>query len=186
MAKKFFGASLKTTTQYFFDRENVILAMDKKTNAAFNYIGGTLRKTAVNSVKRSNSQTLHSPPGKPVRTQTDVYKKSILYEYEPRRKGFICGPKRLPIQTKVNPGNRRSIPELLEKGGIGRSLVDTYKRIKRKNKQRRKKTDKRFVWVKIPAGPRRYEPRPTMRLAYQKTVNRKNLNKAFATIGFRK
>lgn len=183
MAKDFFGASLKTTTRYFFDRAEVVNKMDKKTNAAFNWIGGTMRKTAKRSVRKSNSRTRHSPPGKPVRTQTGIFPKTILYEYDPKKKTLICGPKKLPIRSKVRPGNRRSIPELLEKGGTGQAVNPTFLLVKPRKRKRRQK--KKYVWVKLPAGKRRYKPRPTMKLAYNKTINRKNLQRAFATIGFR-
>lgn len=183
MADKFFGASLGTTTKYFFDRAKVVEAMDRKTNAAFNWIGGTLRKTAQRSIRKSTGKTLHSPPGSPVRTSTGIYPKTILYEFNPRTKTLICGPKKLPIKSNVSPGSRKSIPELLEKGGTGIAGKPSYRQVRPTKKKRGQK--RKMVWVTIPAGPRRYAPRPTMGNAYKKTINSKNLKRAFETIGFR-
>ena len=101
MAKDFFGLSTDLAFQNFFDRKKVVDAMDRKTAAAMKHIGGFTRRTAINSVKRSTSRTLHSPPGKPVRTQTGVYKKTIFFEYDDRKQVMICGPKKLPIKSNI-------------------------------------------------------------------------------------
>ena len=121
MAKDFFSLDSKLVFENFFDRAKVIKKVDRKTAAAMKFIGGTTRKIARNSIKKSTSRTLHSPPGKPVRSPTGIYKKTIFFEYDDRKQVMICGPKKLPIKSKVKPVGK-TIPQLLEEGGTAKAI----------------------------------------------------------------
>lgn len=183
---KFFGADLSVVAEFFFDRKKVIDAMDRKVAKAMNFIGGTLRKTAKRSVRKSTKNKPHGVEGGPVRTQTGIYPKTILYEYDPRKKTVICGPKKLSITDAVQPVNRSSVPELLEKGGRAIATRSTYMFVKSQGRNRRGQfTKKKQRLIRIPPGPREYKPRPTMQLAWRKTVTNSKLKQAFGVIGFR-
>ncbi len=186
MAKDFFGLNSKLAFENFFDRKKVVDAMDRKTASAMKFIGGTTRKIAKNSIKKSTGTTLHSPPGKPARTQTGVLKKTIFFEYEPRSRSMICGPKKLPKKSKVRPAGGKTTVQLLEEGGIGRPTEPIYKRVRtRASRGRRKgRTGKKFVFVRLPSEPFKYRPRPTMKLAQKKSFTSQKLRKAFGVIGF--
>lgn len=178
---KFFGAPLKTTTKFFFDRERVIKAVGRKTASAMRHIGGTILKTAKRSIRKPTKNKPHSKPGQPVRSGTGILKRTIFFEFEPRTQTLIVGPKKLPIKSNVRPTNRRSVPELLEKGGKAQADKPTYIRVGNRKKSRRMKQQ---IWKRIEAGSRTYRPRPTMALAYKKIVKLPQLRKAFGVIGF--
>ena len=182
MVKKFFGLNSKLAFENFFDREKVINAVGRKTAAAMTHIGGTTRKTARRSIKKATSTTLHSPPGKPVRTQTGTYKKArtILFEYDERKQVMICGPVKLPKKTSIRPQGKTT-PQLLEEGGTARASKPVFIRVRAK---KRKRGQKKFVWRRLPKGTFKYKPRPTMKLAQAKTFTSTKLRQAFGVIGF--
>ena len=181
MAKDFFGINSKLAFENFFDRSKVIKAVDRKTAAAMKHIGGTTRKIARNSIKKSTGRTLHSPPGKPVRTQTGIYKKTIFFEYEPRKRAMICGPKKLPRKSNVRAIGKTT-PQLLEEGGTARATKPQYIRVRNR---KRKRGGKKFIFRKLPDKPFKYKARPTMKLAAGKSFVQPKLKQAFETIGFR-
>lgn len=184
MAKTFFRLDSKLAFDNFFDRTKVINAMDRKTAAAMKHIGGFTRRTAKNSIKKSTSQTLHSPPGKPARTQTGILKRTIFFEYDDRKQTVIIGPKKLNITqtSKVKPTGGKTTVQLLEEGGTGRPTGPRFIPIRTR---RRKRQKRKTVWRRLPDGPFNYRPRPTMRLAKKKSFTNEKLRYAFGVIGFK-
>lgn len=188
MAKDFFGINSKLAFENFFDHSKVIKAVDRKTAAAMKHVGGTTRTIANRSVKKSTGRTLHSPPGKPVRTQTGIYKKTIFFEYEFRKREMICGPKKLPKKSNIK--SNKTTPQLLEEGGTGRPIKRQFIRVKNKGRGKKRRfkgkgKDKKFVFVPLPDKPFKYKARPTMKLAAAKSFAQPKLKQAFETIGFR-
>jgi len=94
---------------------------------------------------------------------------------------MICGPKKLPITSKVRP-NGKTTPQLLEEGGTAKAIEPVFIRVRARKKKR---GQKRIIWRKLPKGPFKYKARPTMKLAQRKTFTQAKLKQAFETIGFR-
>ena len=187
MVKKFFGLNSKLAFENFFDRAKVIDAVDRKTAAAMSQIGAFTMRTARKSVKRSTSQTLISPPERPVRTHTGIYKKTIFFEYDKRKQVMICGPKKLPIKTSIRPQGKTT-PQMLEEGGTATPLRQQFVRVRNRGRGRRKrfrKSKKRFIYIPLPMRPFKYRARPTMQLAKKKEFTNPKLEHAFGVIGFR-
>jgi len=187
MPNDFFGIKAELAFSKFFDRAEVIKKVDKKNASAMKFIGGFTRKTARNSIKKTTSTTLTSPPGKPVRSRTGIYKRTIFFEYDDRKETVIIGPKRLPRLSKVRSG--KTTPQLLEEGGRATAKKDLFRRVRaRKVKRRRRRGEakrKKFVWVKIKRGTQlNYRARPTMKLAQKKSFSSPKLQRAFGVIGF--
>ena len=187
MVKKFFGLNANLAFENFFDNDKVIAAVDRKTAAAMSQVGAFTMRTARRSVKRATSQTLISPPGKPVRTHTGIYKKTIFFEYDKRKQVMICGPKKLPIKTSIRPRGKTT-PEMLEEGGTATPLKQQFIRVRNRGRgrtKRFKKSKKKFVFVPLPKKPFKYKARPTMKLAKKKEFTNPKLEHAFGVIGFR-
>ena len=187
MANDFFGLDSKVAFSQFFDRAEIIKKVDKKNAAAMNHIGAFTRKVARNSIERTTSTTLTSPPGKPVRSPTGIFKRTIFYEYDTRKEVMIAGPKKIPKLSKVR--SAKTTPQLLEEGGRATAKKDLFRRVRaRKVKRRRRKGEvrrKKFVFVKIKRGTQlNYRARPTMKLAKQKSFSSPRLQRAFGVIGF--
>ena len=187
MVKKFFGLNANLAFENFFDNDKVIAAVDRKTAAAMSQVGAFTMRTARQSVKRATSQTLISPPGKPVRTHTGIYKKTIFFEYDKRKQVMICGPKKLPIKTSIRPRGKTT-PEMLEEGGTATPLKQQFIRVRNRGRgrtKRFKKSKRKFVYIALPMKPFKYRARPTMQLAEKKEFTNPKLRHAFGVLGFR-
>ena len=186
MAREFFGLNSKLAFENFFDRQKVIKAVDRKTRAAMMFIGGTTRTIAKNSIKKSTGTTLHSPPGKPARTQTGILKRTIFFEYDPIKRRMTAGPKKLPKTSGLK--SSKTVPQLLEEGGTATPTKPRFIRVRPRTlkKRRRRKNEAKFIWVRLPNKPFKYRARPTMKLAQQKAFTSQKLRKAFGVIGFNK
>jgi hypothetical protein len=103
-----FSGNLFRVKQLFFDRRAVTDAVQKATLQKLNYIGGLIRKTAVNSIRSSKSV---SSPGQPPRSHTGLLKQFIYYSYDPAANSVVIGP------VKLAGAKGQDVPHNLECGG---------------------------------------------------------------------
>ena len=101
---------------------------------------------------------------------------------------MICGPKKLPKKKSIR--TNKTIPQLLEEGGVGRPITQRFVRVRNKGRGKKRRfrgkgKDKKFVFIPLPNGPFKYKARPTMGLAKKKSFAQPKLKQAFETIGFR-
>lgn len=97
------------TTKYFFDRQEVIDALDVAERKALSKFGAFVRRRAQSSMRPKKKP---SKPGKPPRVVQGNLKKFLFFAFDPKSKSVVIGPE--PI------GNRPIVPRLLELGGRAR------------------------------------------------------------------
>jgi hypothetical protein len=165
--------------------------VDRVINDAFGYIMGAVRRIAIKSILVQTGPNAHSRPGNPVRTKrpATVYRNTIERDYDSRKQVGVCGP----IKTFKNtggltkPAGGKTVPQMLEYGGDMIGLKPQWfltKNVPRAFRQK-KKTNKRhnLKYTVIPPGIYWVAARPTMRLAFNKTLTQQNLQAAFRRIG---
>ena len=184
---------------YFLDRRTVTSRVNRMELKAMNHIGGYMRKTMRNMMRASNSATVHSQPGEAPRTgDLAQIKKLTDYSYEPRKHSLVVGPAIFRYTPTVRPVNKRTIPQLLNEGGLAVAtakqtvILDTQKsriyaygskgaaKIRRqkkfkKDQKRSKKTgsrnsDRRYKILTLAPGIRRFKPRPFVALTVIRTL----------------
>lgn len=110
----------------FFDRIAVINAVDKATRKALGHIGGTVMKTARNSIIRAAEHPEAGKKGKkvsklntslpghpPLSHAEDLLKRGIFYAYDRENNSVVIGP----VLLNGIRGDRRDALEMLEYGG---------------------------------------------------------------------
>lgn len=77
--------------QNFLDHDSVLKAMDRAHRKGLNRLGGYIRKTAKNSIKRKNTT---SHPGNPPHARQDAspLKTLLFYTYDRSTKSVLVGP----------------------------------------------------------------------------------------------
>lgn len=133
---------IKIRTEFFFDRDAVTGAVDKKTRRALSTFGRFVRTRSRSSIRPARMKRIaeltdeekqlweikkrvakrdgwkprrpikHSDPGDPPRSITGLLKKLIFYVYEPDSRNVVIGP----ATSSMNTG----APEILEHGGTTR------------------------------------------------------------------
>jgi hypothetical protein len=198
--------------------EKLAKRLEERMDKAYNIIGNNVRQKAKKGIRLGTKTRPHSDPGKTAKSRkTDpVYKNTIRYHYDKRKKSLVVGPITRGFYNRKDGAKptKSTVPNLLEYGGYIRASNITY--IRKENADPRAATiawkkqraawrnipkykrppdpsdptkTKRFIkkrdfkWVSIPAGTRKVEQRPTMRLAFNKTVNQKGMRKHFLAIG---
>lgn len=91
----------------FFDRAEVIRAVDKARRQAMSRIGGSVRKWAQYSMKKRKGP---SRPGTPPNVHAGQIKKFLYYAYDSIARSVVVGPVRIP-------GATGTAPRVLEEGG---------------------------------------------------------------------
>lgn len=168
------------------------------------YIISSVRRRAKKNIGKPQKRRKPSNPGESVNTQTGIYPDTIKRHYDQTTMTGIVGPD----YEKANDGGFKesTLPHGLEYGGtkvidkpsyLPASLVGTvYKkqeadRLNAKRRRGKVKLDaepwtvKNLKYVEIPAGTQTVEPRPTMRLAFNKIATADNLKAKFALIGIK-
>lgn len=189
------------------------MKLNKEIDDAYMIIATNIRQKARRSIKRSTKSNPHSLPGKAVKTRTQIYRNTIERDYNPRKKTLIVGPKTRGFNNRKDgavPAGGQTIPRLLEYGGYIRASRPTFihkkyadpraatiawKKQRAEFRKRKRRIDPRtgknktflkgtdFKWVIIPPGTRKVDPRPTMRLAFNKSISQKGMRKWFLKIG---
>ena len=187
--------------------------LNKRIDDAYMIIATNIRQKAKRSIKQSSNANRHSQPGQAVRTMTQVYKRTVERDYKPAKKTLVVGPKLRGFYVGKDgavPSRGETTPHLLEYGGylraskmtfIHKSQADrravaiAWKKQRQAARMRKRRIDpttgkpKRFLkgrdfkWVMIPPGTRKVDPRPTMRLAFNQSVNQRTMEKHFRRIG---
>ena len=183
--------------------------VNNKIDGAYRYIMHATRQAARKSIRKALKSQPHSKPGEAVRSRTGIYKDTIERDYNPSTKVAIVGPKSTKRPGAMPDGStiigNQTLPNLLEYGGvihapkptvIKREFADPravkaywkkerYRRYKGSRKPRKKKAYllRDVTHIVIPPGYRIVDPRPTMRLAFNKVVNYRSLKRAFDRIG---
>lgn len=88
--------------------ERILRAGEREERKALNYIGGYIRKTARNSMKRGTKGET-SEPGKPPLAWTERYRNSIAYAYDKAARSVVIGGVAY---------SEKAIPGIIERGGI--------------------------------------------------------------------
>lgn len=187
---------LDVTTRFISEQQKVDRALDRKVDGAYRYLAGAIRRNARKSIRKGTKNKPHSLPDNPVNSRSRIFRNTIERDYNPKTKTLVVGPK----TTRGRRNGGKTIPQGLEYGVTFNSPKPTFipaakadiraRTIawKKKNQRRRSKGLKRIKkselkWVIIPAGSRTIDPRPTMRLAFNKTLTATNLQRAFRQIG---
>lgn len=153
-----------TMQQFFFDREKVIARIGKINARRLSRAGAYIRTTAKQKVLRRRNRV--SLPGQPpsVHSQDSTATlKNIQFAMNPVDESVIVGPVKLNTRERSAGGELTTVPERLEKGGIGiieeeRWLGST---VWRRRDQRRNSSDKKTYRKRRAV----YRPRPFMSVA---------------------
>lgn len=185
----------------FFDRRKVIDSMHAKERVAFSKIGGFVRQTMRRSMRPSTAKTPHAKAGDPPRYSEKLIRNKIFYWYDYRRHSVIIGPQKITVNSIVQPSNRKSVPELLDKGGDAAANREQLVIRNRKTKQlvafnslggqkiyRRLRQSQarggRSDWylMKLPPGKRKFEARPFTQRALAANLTNAKLRASFRVI----
>ncbi len=117
----------------FFDRKEILRAIDKTTHRNLSRFGSYVRRTARQSIRkppfvarkkrgqaRDDFRLKSSQPGSPPFSATGILKRSIFYGYDRKVRSVVVGPVRLVGPTKGEA------PSVLEDGGITTIRGKTY------------------------------------------------------------
>ena len=91
----------------FFDSKKVLDATSRAERKVLSRFGAYVRRSARSSIRKRKKA---SEPGKPPSSHTGLFKRFLLFAYDPGRKSVVIGPARL--DRKVG-----SAPRALEHGG---------------------------------------------------------------------
>lgn len=139
--------------EQFFDREAVIKRMDRKRRRVLARTGGFARGVVRRSMRPAgkSKKTQISRPGKPPRTHERLLKDRIFFGFDSTLDDGVVGPELLKV-GRPGKGEQfsgaRTVPELLEKGGV--------------------KTVRRKVRGKVKTVRQTYRPRPYISVATPK------------------
>jgi hypothetical protein len=108
----------------FFDRKEILRAIDKRTRQNLSKFGAYTRRRARSSIRkapfaarkrrgqeRDDFRRKASQPGRPPYSQTGILKRTILFGYDRQLKSVVIGPVRLV------GGFKGDAPNVLEYGG---------------------------------------------------------------------
>lgn len=126
-------------SKMFFDRKEVIGAVDKATRRVLSRFGAYVRRTARQSIRRRKRV---SKPGQPPTNQTGLLKRFIFFGYDRDKQTVVIGPEKLsgPISETALSA--------LEYGG--RSRIYYFDHSQRDTRGRPKKT---YAMADIEARP---------------------------------
>lgn len=155
--------------QQFFDRRSVQRSLSRGARTAMSKIGGFIRTSAKRSIKKpgATKRTQRSQPGKPPRSHTGALRNKIFFVYDEQQKRVVIGPLlwRSP-RSHLAGLDYPTAAGTLEHGG----RVQGPKRIKTKTPGK---------YLTGPTQTLRIEPRPYMRPALERAVQRAQLQEAF-------
>ena len=105
------NTSFSVNTRFFFDRPEVVKAVEKANRGNLSRCGAITRKAAQRNIRRRKRP---SKPGQGPTNQTGVLRPSLLFSYEPATETVVVGP-----STRYGRGDNQA-PSLLEGGGRAR------------------------------------------------------------------
>ncbi|MFO0915298.1 MAG: hypothetical protein U0795_20215 [Pirellulales bacterium] len=171
------------TQALFLDRPAVRKLLDDATIGPMNRIGGFIRRTARNSMRRKPFDK-HSPPGSPPYAHVGLIKERMAYSYDPRRGSLVVGP--MAINGAPSDTGGYTVPQLMEFGGTfqirepKRIWVETPTSGSNKPKRKQPRDRQRVL---LTAGTKlEYEPRPFMGPALAKARRADKLAAAFKSL----
>jgi len=137
----------------FFDRARVLDAMDKKTQRVLGSTGAFAQTAMQRGMRHRKSA---SQPGDypSARRGIAMLRDKILFGYDMGTKSLIVGPSKLESQDKEVAASGKTVPELINFGGVvmRRQIYDP----KTKQIHRIRKNQRTRRWV--------YRPRPFVQL----------------------
>lgn len=101
------GWRISEAKKFFFDREKIILAMSKATKKSLSRGAAFVWQTARGLIRKGDRI---SRPGAPPTAHSGVFKKSILFGFDPSTQSAVVGP------TLLDRGDGTA-PRALEFGG---------------------------------------------------------------------
>lgn len=150
---------------FFFDRLKVIESMSAQNVKRLSKAGAFVRTRARSILRRRKKPS--KPGASPTVWSRDEFAtlKNILFYADVRREAVIIGPRAVP-GLALKGSNRRTVPELLEKGG----WVQT--RFKMRGKRYVPSTRSIYLSLEEPeeVAIAKYEPRPFMGPALSKVI----------------
>ena len=140
----------------FFDRLAVQARVDAQKRKRLSKAGAYVRRTARTLLRRKKT----SAPGQPPATHgPEPNLRTVLFGYDPRSESVVVGPIKLNQATMVD-GNRSTVPELMERGGIATIYEERYRgqlRWRRRDMRRNPRPEKEYRRRRAV-----YQPRPFM------------------------
>ena len=110
-----FRVGFRDMKKGFFDRRQVVDAMDNATKTVFSKFGMYVMRDARKSMHQAKSFADYSKPGHAPLVHMGLIKDFLLYCFDPAERAVIIGP---AWAGKNPPGyGQTTVPELLEKGG---------------------------------------------------------------------
>lgn len=94
----------------FFDKPEVMAAVDRGTRKALSKFGAYTRTRAKSSIKKRKGS---SAPGSPPSSHTGYLKRLIFFGYDAQKKSVVIGP--LPF--------RKNAARIIEEGGLERGSL---------------------------------------------------------------
>ena len=167
-----FRVGFRDMKKGFFDRRQVVDAMDNATKTVFSKFGMYVMRDARKSMHQAKSFADYSKPGHAPLVHMGLIKDFLLYCFDPAERAVIIGP---AWAGKNPPGyGATTVPEVLEKGGFVHQRLSWWK-LRRMHEAG--KTDYgfrvAFLALKDKAGEMRnvfYAPRPYMQPAFDAKI----------------
>ncbi|TWT63193.1 hypothetical protein [Rubinisphaera italica] len=130
----------------FFDRRGQMAGIQRKKFKYLRRAGGTIRLIAKRSIRKRKAI---STPGTPPSSHEGSLRKSIFYGLDKMNESAVIGPS--AAWRQADSGGTLRGASLLEFGGVTWGPAMWIPGEKKKDN-----------WIRIPAGPRTYRPRPFM------------------------
>ena len=170
------GLALRVQVKrWFFDREAVMSAVDRKTHKALRWAGGFIAKVSRRSMKPAGKSNKVSSPGEPPRYHTKQLRDNIFFWYLQPQKTVRAGP--TDINQKNSWGMGQTVPQVLEFGGTVRMMEaqknGTWQRADLRSRRR-------LGGLPMRVRTARYRPRPYMQPALDKAIANDKLPKRWA------
>jgi hypothetical protein len=142
--------------EWFFDGAAVAGRVEAQKRKRLSQAGAYVRRTARTLLRRKKT----SAPGQPPATHgPEPNLRTVLFAYDPQAESLVVGPVKLP-QVAIVHGNRSTVPELMERGGIATIYEERYRgqlRWRRRDMRRNRRPEKEYRRRRAV-----YQPRPFM------------------------
>lgn len=159
--------TFEAAKQQFFDRRAVKNSLDKGAAKAMAQIGGFVRTSSKGSIKKPGKRSENSKPGKPPKRHTPHLRNRIFFVYDAKKKSVVIGPlKWTAPRSDWKPVDQPSAAATLELGGKVRGIPKFQ-------------TGHLTATVAGPPVTVTVAPRPYMRPALDRAINRGQLAESF-------
>lgn len=136
--------------QLFFDNPAVMAAVDEAKLKSLSRAGAFIQKTAMGLIRSPGKKGNASKPGSPPKNRTGLLRDKIMFVYDPSSKSVVIGPVKINSPSvSLEDGDSvptwgRTVPKLLEFGGVYKTKEIRVVTQKNRGKKTKFKTD----WVR--------------------------------------